>query len=658
MGRINRLDKSVYNRISAGEVVENPASVVKELVENAIDAGATDITVSIEYGGIKKITVADNGCGMDEEDLELSILPHATSKIFLAEDLETVSTLGFRGEALASISAVSKMKISSRYIENEYACFIETESGEIVDKGRSNLQKGTTIEVSSLFYNTPARFRFLKTPKGEESAVTKLMGELIFANPDIYITYIVDDNTVYTSMGEGLKSAISTVFGAEINESMVSVHLSDNGYTVNGYCARAASSGIKGNRNNQVFIVNGRCISDATMQAVIANAYGNRLMKRTYPSVVLDIIIPFADVDVNVHPNKREVRFAEAKTVYGMVYNAIKTGLENDEQYQKDSLISMLKGDQSEEISIPQAPIKEESVETVDEDEEQKKAIQRQLMEGYYDNFPLMKDWEGPEKPAQQRSEGDSFFSVERIFDSHAVVQAPSEDNRPYEHPEQMLSWLNEAEDALSGGSVKYHFNDEENEEPSLKDEPYRVIGQLFNTYVLIEVRDVFILIDQHAAHERMLYDKFLRQIKTRVFVQELLLPIEVEATKPILRFFEKQKDNFLKLGFEMEFTKRSVVVRTVPTVLTGMNIALFLSDVGLDKDIEKITDMELFNEVLAQKACKSAIKGGDKMNNDQLEYFVNEYVKGDAPIQCPHGRPVFIMRTRRQIEKLFGRIV
>ena len=294
MGKINQLDKSVYNRLSAGEVVENPASVVKELAENSIDAGAKHITVMIENGGIKSITVIDDGCGLEKDDLRLAIMPHATSKISSAEDLDTIATLGFRGEALASIAGISRIEIKSRFLDEEVGAFIQVQGGNIIKEGECALNCGTTIRVDSLFYNTPARFKFLKPPKSEENSVTKLIYELIISNPYVSFKYIVDGITICYTNGSGTDNALCAVFGQNICDNLIYFESSEKNYTIKGYVGRPATEAVVGNRNKQIFIVNGRVFTDANLPAVIQNAYGERLMKRTYPIAIIDIIMPNA----------------------------------------------------------------------------------------------------------------------------------------------------------------------------------------------------------------------------------------------------------------------------------------------------------------------------------------------------------------------------
>ncbi|MBO5773393.1 MAG: DNA mismatch repair endonuclease MutL, partial [Clostridia bacterium] len=358
--KINLLDSSIYNLISAGEVVENPASVVKELVENSIDAGARNVSVYIEDGGIKSIEVVDDGAGIEKDELPKTILPHATSKIKEADDLATISTLGFRGEALASISAVSEFEICSKYFESEHGARLYAKNGvtELTDCAHA---QGTSIRVSNLFYNTPARFKFLSSKATEESAVTKHIFRLILSNPEVAINYYVDGNLTYSSSGEGLKSAVESVFLPKIANSLIEVQDDvTEGIRVSGYISPQEI--YKNNRNFQIVILNGRVITDQVLSATIQNAYGTRLMSRCFPIYVLNIVMPFDEVDVNVHPNKKEVRFQNARKVYGHVYRVVMRALEGYELQKRQNLIAdfSAKSNENEEKMPLFAPIGEQ----------------------------------------------------------------------------------------------------------------------------------------------------------------------------------------------------------------------------------------------------------------------------------------------------------
>lgn len=620
MPKINVLDKSVYNLISAGEVVENPASIVKELVENSIDAGADSITVSIENGGIKSITVTDNGGGMDADDLSLSVLPHATSKISSAADLDTIGTLGFRGEALASIASVSETTIKSRYLESDTASFIEVKGGVIQSKGVCGLNKGTQVDVKGLFFNTPARYKFLKSPSGEEKNVTRLMEELIFANPFTAFVYNVDGKTVFRTGGNGLEEAICAVYGAEVAAEMISFNLEAKGCRVSGFTARPATVAIRNNRLRQCFIVNGRAVNDATLSAVVQNAYGEFLMKRTFPTIIIDLIVPFDTVDVNVHPNKREVRFSDEKTVNGLVYNAVKRAVEEDAERMQAEIFETLRSRQT--VAAPQNPVDLEA--------------ERIAEPPKSENFSF------------KASENYSFGTERR--DYFEVAARKEAQNKFTLRDSSVINPIIRKSD-LTDNAPK-EFNVEEKSVPN-----YRVIGQLFDTYLLIEIEDEMIVIDQHAAHERLLYDKITAECKDNLAIQTMLLPYEYPVNGDEKALLFTNKDNLERLGFHVEFNAESVSVFTVPCILTGIDLGGFLGElIEYDKTLSEFASSEILKDKIAKIACKRAIKGGDKLGDEQVEKVLEYLFANGVPLQCPHGRPTMIKFTRDELEKRFGR--
>ena len=618
MSKINVLNESVYNLISAGEVVENPASVVKELVENAIDAGADEISVSIEDGGIKSIVVTDNGSGMEKEDLTKCILPHATSKISCAADLNVIGTLGFRGEALASIAAVSETTIKSRYFEADQGYFIAVKGGVVVDQNISPLAFGTQVSVKNLFYNTPARYAFLKSPKGEENNVTSVVTDLIFANPDVRFTYECDGKTVFSTTG-GLFESICSVFGEETAEAMIPVSMEEKGYRLVGYTARPATSAIRNNRTRQIFIVNGRVIEDATLSAVVQNAYGEFLMKRTFPTVILDLVMPFDLVDVNVHPNKREVRFADKKVVNGIVYTAVKHAVESDAEQRQKDLFSVFHPEISTETEQ-----KKEISEVPQTEEKEKTSV---FSGGFYRPEPVST------APAQE-----PVFSVKTDY---------SDD---FSYLRQRLAAKKE-ESTLPVMKLSDSFVEEAPK--------YKVLGQLFDTYLVLEMGDDAVFIDQHATHERILYDRLIEQSKSEVVVQDLLLPYDYTVEPSDIAFFKGNLEQFDKLGFRVELHGDVLSVYSLPCILTNLDIGGFLSElIAYNKSFDELTSSSVIKDKIAKIACKRAIKGGDRLTEAQITYVLDYFFKNGVPLQCPHGRPTMVRMSKAELEKRFGRIV
>lgn len=619
MSRINILESNVYNQISAGEVVENPASVVKELVENSIDAGADNITIMIEDGGIKAISIIDNGCGIEKEDLPKTVLPHATSKILNAKDLLTIGTLGFRGEALASIAAVSEVIIKSKFIEADNAYEYIVKGGEVESEGITNLSVGTSITVNNIFFNTPARYKFLKTRKGEENLITKLVQDFIFSNPNISFKYYIDNNLIYQTAGNGLENAIYSVYSSEIADNMIPFSLTEKGHTITGFTARPATAAIFSNKNRQNIVVNGRIINDNTLSMVIQNAYGESLMKRTFPTIIVDIIMPFELVDVNVHPNKKEVRFANEKQVFGLVYNAVKNALEKDSEEIQAKLI--------------------ESIYNLGENAQEKVAPKP--------NVDIQSKFFTP----TTNTLGDFKYSSDAEASNYHYAAKIENENIDF-----VPNYNDEIHIKESVNPVKEFFAPENIVKPMIN---YRVIGQLFDTYILIEHNSTLLLIDQHAAHERILYDKLLSENEQNTVVQELLFPYTANLPEDKISVVLENFEIFQNLGFEVSIDDGKIRVTAIPYLLINMDIDGFLLEIIEDTELfGKISELSKIKEKIAQKACKRAIKSGDKLNDSQLEYVLNYFFEKNMPLQCPHGRPTIINVTKQEIEKLFRRIV
>lgn len=615
MGRINILDSVVFNQISAGEVVENPSSVVKELVENSIDAGADNITIMIEDGGIKTISVIDNGCGIEKDDLSKTILPHATSKITSAKDLLSIGTLGFRGEALASIAAVSEVIIKSKYIESDLAYEVIVKGGDITLEGVTNLSVGTSITVNNIFFNTPARYKFLKTKKGEETLITKLIQDLIFSNPDVAFKYFIDNELIYQTNGDGLTNAIYAVYSSDIADNMIPFSLSERNHTISGFTARPTTNAIYSNKSRQNIIVNGRIIEDNTLSIIIQKAYGESLMKRTFPTIILDIVMPFELVDVNVHPNKKEVRFANSKTIYGIVHNAIKNALELDAETRQAKLF---------ESVYNLAESNETENETSSNDSHYK------LVNNNPFNYKYSSDIEiatyNYSAPAKRND--DNAINFNEVINMEEKID-----------------------------SVQEFFS--KKQDISKKEIKYSIIGQLFETYILIQYCEKFLIIDQHAAHERMLYDKLIAQNDQDIVAQELLFPYTANMPEDKMIFIQENLSILKSLGFDVSLKNNTIRLSAIPYMLTNIDLDGFLAElIDETQSFDKITDADKIKEKIAQTACKKAIKSGDKLNETQLNYVINYFFENGMPLQCPHGRPTTIVFTKSEIEKLFRRIV
>ena len=651
--KINLLDSSIYNLISAGEVVENPASVVKELVENSIDAGASNVSVYIEDGGIKSIEVVDDGLGIKKEEIGKTILPHATSKISSQEDLYTISTLGFRGEALASISAVAEVEINSKYFEEDFASRLYSKNGltEITDSAHA---VGTSIKVSNLFFNTPARYKFLASKSTEEGYVTKLMFKLILANPNVAINYYVDGKLTYASSGEGLKSAVEAVFLPKIANSFIEVEETpgEDNVRITGYISPADV--FKNNRNFQIVILNGRDITDQTISATIQNAYGSRLMSRCFPIYVLNIVMPFDEVDVNVHPNKKEVRFQNARKVYGKIYRTILRVLEGYEIQKTQKLVADFSefSQENEENLAKREPIGEENSNRGAEKLEKPKMTFEDalsLVRGNTANVNLMSESSVVGTPIvakKPKIEGEFSYDFSFSAKQSTEINPFTPEKKEEKHSVFIQEMPNIALEKELAVDVKN----------------YTVVGQFFDTYLAIECNEKIIFIDQHAMHERILFDNLMESFKNRaVSVQPMMIPYVFEGSVDEIGAILENKETLLEMGFEIEpFGVNTIRISSVPLLLADkLDLSRLFTDIAEEIKMGKLSTLrDLGKDKLATMACKAAIKGGKALDNEQIELVMKYFNEGNMPLQCPHGRPTAIVYTKKEFEKLFRRRV
>lgn len=662
--KINLLDSSIYNLISAGEVVENPASVVKELVENSIDAGAKNISVFIEDGGIKSIEVVDDGCGILKEELPKAILPHATSKISEAEDLNTIATLGFRGEALASISAVSEFEIRSKYFESEHGAYFYAKNG-VSELGDCAHAQGTAIKVSNLFYNTPARYKFLASKSTEEGYVTKHIFRLILANPDVAINYYVDGNLTYSSSGEGLKSAVESVFLPKISNSLIEIQEPEetDGIRVTGYISPADV--YKNNRNFQIVILNGRVITDQTLSATIQNAYGTRLMSRCFPIYVLNIVMPFDEVDVNVHPNKKEVRFQNARKVYGHIYRVVMRVLEGYEFQKRQNLIADFSAVSNENA---QNIAKEEPIgEQITDRGTSKPTMSFEEALNLVRGKPSSASYGAVSEPSisSYTQPITTFSDYNSTFNNNPVKSSIITELDPFIEEknikkEEIISVPVPIQSSVKNDKSELDLEYSPSFAKTVKN--YRVVGQFFDTYIAIECEDKVIFIDQHAMHERILYDRLVESWQNNALtIQPLMIPYVYEDGCEEISLLLENKDSLMEIGFEIEdFGGNALKVSGVPSLIAEkLDINSLLGEIASELKVGKVSSIQdLGKDKLAQMACKSAIKGGKSFDNEQIELVMDFFNQGNMPLQCPHGRPTAIIYTQKEFEKLFRRRV
>lgn len=706
MSKINILDSSIYNLIAAGEVVERPVSVVKELVENSIDAGAKNITVEIKDGGTSFIQVLDDGSGIEEDDFKPAFLPHATSKIKNANDLNSIGTLGFRGEALASIASVAKVTLTSKTESSELGTSLRVEGekfGEITKVGTS---KGTTITVEDLFYCVPARAKFLKKNKTEEQEITNIMNRTILAHPDINFTYIVDGKKNMSSLGSSKKEALYSVYGKEVLTETLEVNASRENVSVTGFIGKPTFS--KSNRTYQTLIINGRYVINLTVQTAVANAFGDFLMKRQYPFFVLYLLVPKDEIDVNVHPNKLDVRFLKSSLVYSVVFEAVSRALYNMDYVKeindgtnanvvekKTINNEMLSVDRPKSNEIDKAGVNlnpfSSNFKEMKSDEKEKISnlvidtmLSNSENETLRDNFGLgsrllerINEKVNEEGKSGYESENYSLDNKnqEQTFSKNTENFAYDKKENNFDDMKYKTEDLGSKTD-ISSDELKSDFNNTIQKPQSFKNENFVkvkseqedfasnkmiIVGKFFNTYLAIEWGDNIYLIDQHAAHERIRYEKLKAEVESgNTAIQPMLFPYVLSLNAEDDQIISANIDAIRSVGFDIdEFGDRTYKISAVPALVSDIDFNKFFSMFLAEKiNKSKITTFDLVKENLMQMACKSAVKGGDDLTMDEINKLLSEMSKENIVLFCPHGRPVVVRITKTEIEKWFKRIV
>ena len=631
MSKINVLSSKIYNRIAAGEVVERPASVVKELVENSIDAGATIISVEIEKGGKASIKITDNGGGIEKSELKKAVMPHATSKISTVKDLENILSLGFRGEALASIASVSKLSIVSKPESQQSGARLYTEGGEDIEITDYPSADGTEVTVNNLFFNTPAREKFLKTDKGEEGEITECVSKFILGNPSVAFKYVADGKLVYQSYGDGEESAFISVYGVKTVGDCFYIDSEKNGIKIKGYIGKHYFT--KPNRNYQSVFLNGRYIVNTTIAAAVTNAYSTYLMKRQYPFYSLNIIMPPDTVDVNVHPNKIDVRFSNNQIVYGAVY----------------SIVSKVLDGSSEALNI----VSDIKIEKPLLNNNENTANYATHNRGY---GSTTKSDSGFRKIVFN----DSGKRADLSFDTGKVEEKNAPDifaeNKAYLEKLEREKQLQTADNI----DKLFDFAAGKRQEEIKIDRELRYIGQSLNTFLIFDDGLDMYFIDQHAAHERILFDKFNEEIKNgKIDTQILLVPYMFDVTPTEYEFLVKNLDLLNSMGINIdEFGDYTFKVSALPVMIAELNFKEFFNDLLYDlNNLKSIQLTDLLKEKIAQKACKAAIKSGDTLSDDDIKIILTQ-LKGDLGLKCPHGRPIAVKISRAEIDKWFKRIV
>lgn len=681
MGVINVLDKHIAELIAAGEVVERPASVIKELVENSIDAGAKNITVEIKNGGTTFMRVTDDGCGILKEDIKVAFLRHATSKVKFENDLDCISTLGFRGEALASICAVSRLQLITRNKNEEIGSSYEIDGGEEVSFDDAGCPIGTTFIIRDLFYNIPARAKFLKKDVSEGNAVSNIIDKTALSHPEIAFTYIKDGKQALKTFGDGkLISSIYSVFGKDFANGLIPVEYELDAIKIKGYVSKPVNS--RPNRNMQNFFINGRYVKTRTAMVAIEEAFKGSIMVGKFPSCVLNIKLPFEMIDVNVHPAKIEVRLINERPVFDAVYHAVKSALikfdsrknasfKNNTAFNERSNFNPFNNAQAILSKKPETPKSAPAVSAKQD------VTQKEDSFNPFENVSFNSEENDKTKEHKRKNidniklsdSGNPFSIISKQAVNNAKKEAsfkPQQQIIPTIVTEAELEIIN-TEEKESENSVKenteFDFVDtESNSAPVLinqNETEIRYIGEAFGTYIIAEKNKKEILfIDKHATHERMIYEK-LKAEKAASFSQILLQPITVMLEKSEYDAAINNLDMFKSCAFDVEdFGNSTVIVRSAPQYLDAADISDCIAEMA---DYIAIGKNDIFTEKMDwfyhNVACRSAIKAGNKSTPQELIDIVKKLEENPQIKYCPHGRPVCIVMTKNEIEKQFGRV-
>ncbi len=630
MPKINLLEKHVCELIAAGEVVERPASVIKELVENSIDAGATIITVEIKNGGIAYMRITDNGCGITASDVPLAFLRHATSKINKSDDLNTISTLGFRGEALAAVCSVAKVEMLTKPKEEPSGTYYKIEGGQEIENSPSGCPDGTTIMIKDLFYNTPARMKFLKKDVSEGNACAAVLDRIALSHPEISFKFIRDGKQVLSTGGDGiLKNTVYSVLGREFSNSLLEVESDLGGIKVTGLVCKPFT--CKATRNGQYTFLNGRLVRSGTVIAAVEQAYKNSAMVGKFPAFVLFLTVPFDTVDVNVHPAKTEIRFSDEKRIFDSVYAATKGAL--------------AKGDTRPEVKAPSNTFNPYIRNTTDQFKQTSIPTEPKLerLPKIPPVRPILK-FESPKNDSLSKSNNYVNISKETLEIAKEVLpKIPT--NLFSKTVNEPLKEEKNIPEIISEESIE--------EKPN---EPIILIGEAFGTYIVVQYYESVFLIDKHAAHERIIFNELKSSQKTEV--QALLTPATVRLSKEEYSILIENTELLEECGFEVDdFGNSTITVRTVPTTLIGENISLLMSEISENLLKNGKIEIEAREHLFHTVACKAAIKAGSKNSHFELQRLAEKVLYNDDIRYCPHGRPVAFEIKQRELEKMFGRI-
>lgn len=634
MSRIRMLSESMIGKIAAGEVVERPLSALKELIENSLDAGASAVTAEIRDGGLNYLRVTDNGCGIDESDIRMAFERHATSKISAEPDLFSIRTLGFRGEALASIAAVSHVVMTTRTADRDTGLKVTNEGGKILKVEETACTTGTTITVTDLFFNTPVRKSFMKKPSAEAGAVHDLMTQFVLSRPDVSFRYICDGKTMLHSPGDGrLSSAALTVFGTKAMQFLRKVEGHENGILLKGYVGIGDIA--RGNRNQEFFFINRRMMHSTLLSSAVETACRERIMIGKFPVCALHLQIAYESVDVNVHPNKLEVRFRDEHSVSEAVLSLVLESLKDSDAFERPVEMRISEDQKKSVLPLPDTESIREGLKKPNGTVTIAKAV--------------------PSLPSESKA---SLLSV-----SAEMHEKPAE-LKPFERPvPKSQAEIIPPFSGYSIGTTEDMSRKEERTEqistilPSIP-KPIKVFGALFNTFILAEYENQLLMVDQHAVHERLLFDKLMSEQSVQNTGQELLVPIIVSLSEREMILMDENRKIFESIGLVMErFGEHDAAVRTVPVILGEASSEDFIRDILAEAEKAESLSFEKKRSDLLQTACKHAVKGGESLTEDQLRSLLDEMIAKKVTPTCPHGRPLVISISRREIEKKFKRI-
>ncbi len=665
MAEIHVLDDVTIDKIAAGEVVERPASVVKELVENAMDAGAHAVTVEIKEGGIEFIRVTDDGSGIEQNQLRNAFMRHATSKINSVVDLMSLRSMGFRGEALSSIAAVAKVEIVTKTKDDMTGTRLCLEGAKEISFEEVGAPDGTTFIVRNLFFNTPVRRKFLKTAMTEGSYITDLLEHLALSRPEISFKYVINGQTKFYTNGDGdLKAIIYRIFGRDIANELIEFQAVDEEITLKGFLGRPTLN--RANRNFENYFVNHRYIKSKVISKAIEEGYQSYMMQHRYPFCVIHITVPPESVDVNVHPTKMEVRFSNQNSLYKLIAENIADFLSHQEMIPEATLGPDIKASKKEK-SIPKPKI-----EAPEPFEKERRFAEQASASGHPPNVSpnILKEENGYNKPYESSYDTKNTVNQQNAFfvDNRESKKQPSQNvmtgkilGTPAKEPEpKNLGVIKNKDHIIVEKPEQLNFFDEKILTKEAKQE-YRIIGQVFDTYWIIEYRDKMLMIDQHAAHEKVKYEQILTKVEhNEIYTQTLTPPVVISVTPKEAALIHSYEQYFKELGFEIEdFGMNAYAIRGVPIDLFGHDIKELFEEILTQMSESPVRGVpQIIREKIASMACKAAVKGRHSMTYEEADKLIEQLLELDNPYNCPHGRPTIISMSKYEIEKKFKRII